>query len=68
MQNKRLRSAQGSKGQSADMISGTHLIIWWDPGAKAQSREPFVTETRSKLISKKQEIEQFNIRRHLTVV
>lgn len=68
MQNKRQRSAQGSKGQSADTISGTHLIIWRDPGAKAQSREPFVTETRSKLISKKQELERFNTRWHLTVV
>lgn len=64
MQNKRQRCAQGSKGQSADIISSTHLIVRRDPGAKTQSRKPFVTETKSKLIGEKQEIVQFNMRQH----
>lgn len=56
MLNKRQRCAQREEGHSADIISSTHLIIRRDPGAKTQSREPFVTETKSQGIGEKPEI------------
>lgn len=59
-----IRRIKGRDALRADIISCTHLIIRRDPGAKTQSREPFVTETKSKWICRRQEMEQFHMRQH----